>query len=423
MEHSPRQLSRTHWKLAVAGGMASYLDSGLIISVGIALPIWSRSLGLDPWAIGMISAGLTFAIAIGALFGGRIADVFGRTRVFNLAILFYVVGAALVLLAPNQTVLLVGVVVAGIAAGADLPTSIAVISERAPEGGQGRMVAFTQVMWTVGIVVATLLGFALSGLGGFGAKLLFAHLAIMGFVTWLVRVFSPSFTRLEVQALPTGSEAPALPLGKLVRDRRYLTAIILTALFYITYGVVANTIGQFKTYFLVEVGGATQTLATGFSFVATLIGLTCAILFTRAADGPWRNRLFVIGAAGLVAGLMLIVITGGTILPVVFVFLIIYNLSNPFCGEAIYKVWTQESFPTNVRATVQGITYAVARFVFAGVALVTPALIAWSPSGLFAILATLAVTSGLLGMLLIRRTSSGPLAAPDSGGAYVTSTS
>lgn len=409
MAPTAQPLTRTHWKLAVAGGMASYLDSGLIVSLGIALPIWSTSFELDAWAIGIISAGLTFAIAVGALFGGRIADLFGRTRVFNIDVLLYLVGAVLILAAPNQAVLVTGVLIAGVAAGADLPTSIAVISERAPAGGQGRMVAFTQVMWTVGIVMATLLGFLFSGLGDLGARLLFAHLAIAALVTWLVRVFSPAFARLEVQTLPSGSEERALPLAGLLRDRRYLAAIGLTALFYIAYGVVANTIGQFKTYFLVEVGGATQTVATGFAFVATLIGLTCAVLFTRAADGPWRNRLFGIGAAGLVAGLLLIVFTGGTILPVVFVFLIVYNLSNPFCGEAVYKVWTQESFPPNVRATVQGITYAIARFVFAGVALVTPALIAWSPSGLFAILAGLAVTSALLGAVLIRRTRSAVL--------------
>jgi len=402
MAPTAQPLSRTHWKLAVAGGMASYLDSGLIVSLGIALPIWSTSFQLDAWAIGIISAGLTFAIAVGALFGGRIADLFGRTRVFNIDVL-------LILVAPSQAVLVTGVLIAGVAAGADLPTSIAVISERAPAGGQGRMVAFTQVMWTVGIVMATLLGFLFSGLGDLGARLLFAHLAVAALVTWLVRVFSPAFARLEVQTLPSGSGERVLPLTGLLRDRRYLTAIGLTALFYIAYGVVANTIGQFKTYFLVEVGGATQTVATGFAFVATLIGLTCAVLFTRAADGPWRNRLFGIGAAGLVAGLLLIVFTGGTILPVVFVFLIVYNLSNPFCGEAVYKVWTQESFPPNVRATVQGITYAIARFVFAGVALVTPALIAWSPSGLFAILAGLAVTSALLGAVLIRRTRSAVL--------------
>jgi MFS transporter, SP family, inositol transporter len=414
MSQKQEPLTRAHWKLAVAGGMASYLDSGVIISVGIALPIWATSLSLDAWALGAISAGLTFAIAIGALFGGRIADVFGRTKVFNIDVLLYVVGVTLILFAPNQTMLVLGVMIAGLAAGADLPTSIAVISERAPAGGQGRMVAFTQVMWTVGIVVATLLGFLFSGWGALGIKLLFAHLAVAGLLTWIVRVFSPSFRKLEVQTVAGDTDAPALPMRQLLQKKQYLSAILLTAAFYITYGVVANTIGQFKTYFLVTVGGATQSLATGFSFVATLIGLTCAVLFARTADSPWRNRLFGMGAAGLVAGLLLIVFTGGSLLPVVFVFLIIYNLSNPFCGEAIYKVWTQESFPTNVRATAQGITYAIARFVFAGVALVTPALIDWSPSGLFAILAGLALTSALIGTVLIRRSRAAVPAVADA---------
>jgi inositol transporter-like SP family MFS transporter len=196
-----------------------------------------------------------------------------------------------------------------------------------------------------------------------------------------------------------------MPLRELLTTKVFVVGMLVTALFYVFYGLVANTIGQFKTYFLVTVGEASQSTATGFSFVATLIGLACAILFTRLADSRWRNRLFVLGNVLLIAGLVLTAVTGGTNLPLMFLFLVMYNLSNPFCGEAVYKVWTQESFPVNVRATAQGVTYAIARFIFAGFALVTPAVIAWSPSGLFWMLAVLAAVSGILGLLLMRRTT------------------
>jgi inositol transporter-like SP family MFS transporter len=93
------------------------------------------------------------------------------------------------------------------------------------------------------------------------------------------------------------------------------------------------------------------------------------------------------------------------------VVLILYNLSNPFAGEAIYKVWTQETFPVNARATVQGITYAIARFVFAAFALVTPAIIAWSPSGLFWMLVGLATVSAIIGNLIIRQSAKSDLAS------------
>jgi inositol transporter-like SP family MFS transporter len=416
---TPR-LDRRHWKLAVAGGMASYLDSGVLISAGVALPVWATQFGLDPWMVGVLSAGLTFSVAVGALLGGRIADVFGRTRVFNIDLLIYIVGVAFIAFGGGVETLVIGTIVAGLAAGADLPTSIAVISERAPRGAQGRLVAFTQVMWTVGIVVCTLLGFLVAELGEIGARVLFVHLLVVAVVTWLVRVFSRSFRELEDEAAAAnadeGTDATvALPLKQILTHRRFVGVLVLTALFYVFYGLVANTIGQFKTYFLVTVGDATQATATGFSFVATLIGLGCAVLFTRMADTKWRNRLFWSGNVVLVLSLGMTALTGGTNLTLMFVFLVAYNLSNPFCGEAVYKIWTQESFPVNARATVQGITYAFARFVFAGFALVTPVLIAWSPSGLFWILAALAAVSGVLGTVLARRVaSSGAVLARDA---------
>ena len=94
--------------------------------------------------------------------------------------------------------------------------------------------------------------------------------------------------------------------------------------------------------------------------------------------------------------------------------LVLYNLSNPFAGEAIYKVWSQESFPVNARATVQGFTYAIARFVFAGFALVTPTIIAWSPSALFWMLVGLAIVSAFVGHIIIRTTARQPVASAET---------
>lgn len=409
------KLDARHWKLAIAGGMASYLDSAAIISVGISLAIWKNSFGMDPWAVGILSASLTLSIAIGALIGGRIADVLGRTLVFNADIALYIVGVTIILMAGSQNTLIIGVIITGLAAGADLPTSIAVISERAPKGGQGRMVAFTQVMWTIGIVVATLIGFLVAHLDMLGVKILFLHLIVVAVPTLLIRIFNKSFRQLEEETRSQNNSDDndvAVPLKTILTTRKYLSGIILTAAFYIFYGLVANTFGQFKTYFLVTVGDATQATATGFSFAATLVGLACASFFAKSADSKWRNLLFYFGAVLLIISLSVAALSGGKILWIMLVVLILYNLSNPFAGEAIYKVWTQETFPVNARATVQGITYAIARFVFAAFALVTPTIIAWSPSGLFWMLVVLAVVSACIGSIIIR--TNGRLVAPHS---------
>jgi len=49
-------------------------------------------------------------------------------------------------------------------------------------------------------------------------------------------------------------------------------------------------------------------------------------------------------------------------------------------------------------------TSRVARFAASGFALLTPALIKWSPSGLFAMLTVFALVSGAIGAVIIRRT-------------------
>lgn len=397
-----------HWKLAVAAGMASFLDSGAIIAVGLGLAIWRDRFGLDVWTVGALGSALTLFIAVGALTGGRLADLVGRGRMFSVTILVYAAAALAIAFATDAAVLVAGVIGVGIAAGADLPTSIAVLSERAPEDARGRLVAFTHVMWSVGVVVVTALGFAVATLGAFGISLIFGILAVLAVATFALRAFYRPFRRLEAEAVARDAAqgvdpAKAMPLRALVTNRSFSTLIILTALFYLFFTLVANTFGAFKTYFLVTVGGTDQSVATAISFLTTLVGLAGTIVFTRIADTRWRTRFFTAGVVVFTACQLLIATTGGTVLPLMFTALVLYNISYPFVGEALYKIWTQEAFPVNARATVQGATMAVARFAAAGFALVTPALIDWSPSGLYFLLTLFALVSGFIGAVIIRR--------------------
>lgn len=104
------------WKVATLSGMASYLDAALIVSIGVNLAIYRDAYDMGVWMAGAISAIVTICIAVGALVGGRLADVFGRRRLYNLDILCYALGAIVITLAPDDITLLVGVLLAGLAA-------------------------------------------------------------------------------------------------------------------------------------------------------------------------------------------------------------------------------------------------------------------------------------------------------------------
>lgn len=412
---SGRDPDRRQWTLAVAAGMASYLDSSILVAVGIGLAIFQDYFGLSTVAVGVLSSGLTVSIAVGALLGGRIADVFGRMRVFTVYIFIYAIGMLLMALATTNWVLFVGVAVAGLAAGADLPTSVAVVSERSPAGAQGRLVSMTQVMWFVGIGVTQVLGFALSTTGMLGIRIIFGQLVLVALGTWAVRRFHPALRSLEedvdvirATSARTGASAADATTGRariqlrtILTSRSFLVPMALVGLFYVFWGLTANTFGQFQTYFLITVGGANQTTATGIGAALIPIGLLFTVVFVRVVDTRWRNKVFVGGAvlqvlAMSVAGL------GNGVITVYVVALVLFNIGNNVAGEALYKVWTQESVPVEARASIQGFTYAIGRFAFAAFALVTPSLLAANATALLLLLVVFAVGATITGLVVIR---------------------
>ena len=138
--------------LAYAAGIGSMLGSGIIVGLAATISVWQSGLGLTNGQVGIISGALTFAIAFGSLFGGRIAESIGLIKVFNWINLFYAIGAGIAVFAPNYITLLIGVVITGIASGTDLPISLTVVSRDSPDAKtSAKLVSSTQIFWQAGI--------------------------------------------------------------------------------------------------------------------------------------------------------------------------------------------------------------------------------------------------------------------------------
>ncbi|MEU1933201.1 MFS transporter [Streptomyces coeruleorubidus] len=394
-----RPIPKPLWRAAALSGMASYLDAGLIVSISVNLAIYRDSYDMGVWMAGAISAIVTGCIAVGSLVGGRLADLFGRRRVYNWDIFCFALGAIVITLAPDDITLLTGVLIAGLAAGADLPTSLAVVSDAAPSWARGRLVAFTQVMWMLGIAVAIFLGFVLSTTGMTGARLITGQLAVAALVTWALRsrlkLSDEQDTEAETAAAPPGSSL------KNIRTRAALLPMTATFVFYVTWGLGANTFGQFGTYLLVTVSDASQSLATGINLAFIPIGVLLTFAFVRVADTPWRDRLFHVAAVVQILAFVIASLTAGALVGML-VFFVLYQLSNPFAGEANYKVWSQLTLPADTRGTTQGLTYALARGVFAVAAFFTPALADYSPAVLLWTITACMTAAAFAGVFIIR---------------------
>ena len=136
---------------------------------------------LGAFSANAISAG------IGALIGGVLCDRFGRKKIYQYDMLFYAFGMLWLVFAVAPWMIVAGFVMVGLAVGADIPASWSLIAEMAPEGARAKHSGVAQMLWYLGPVVVLLMSLALTPLGILGARIVFAHLAVLAVVLTLLR--------------------------------------------------------------------------------------------------------------------------------------------------------------------------------------------------------------------------------------------
>ncbi|MTV81639.1 MFS transporter, partial [Secundilactobacillus folii] len=192
---SGQSLVKKYRPLAVAAGIGSILGSGIIVGLSATITVWQSGLGLTNGQVGIISSALTFAIAIGALLAGQITHTFGLVHSFNWLNLIYAIGALICVFSNSYWMLLIGVIVTGLASGADLPISLTVVSHDSPdETTSASLVSSTQIFWQIGVFMSYVCAFIVSKMSGAsGARVVFTILAIFALITWLWRSLSAKF--------------------------------------------------------------------------------------------------------------------------------------------------------------------------------------------------------------------------------------
>lgn len=372
--------------LLISAGLGSILGSGIIVGLSSTITIWQNVLNLSASEVGLVSSLLTLSIAFGSLAAGKITKTFGLIRSYNFLCLFFTVGTLLITASRNLWMLAAGTVIAGFFSGADLPVSLTVISHDAPnEKTSAELVSGTQIYWTIGILLATLIAFATSTLpGALSARIEMAVLSVIAVAAFLQRTRSRQIRGFHEEAearIAANPELPSEPEAKVSvvkllfgsGTHKYLGFFICILVFYCGWNLLANTFGQFQTYMLVK-ANASQTFATGANFVLNLVCLAVAAVFSKMAGGKNRNKAFAAGILIMVAALCGLA-SSGTSLFMIVAWIALQNVGSTFAGEAMYKVWTQESFPPAYRSAVQGFINGFSRLCCAAFALITPVLV------------------------------------------------
>ncbi|MGP4047683.1 MFS transporter [Streptomyces sp. 2A115] len=400
---------RSPWKTAVLAGMASYLDAGALVTSGIAIGgYYAAPLQLSTGTIGSLLGMQTLAFAAGALFGGQLGDRFGRRKIFTLSLVLYAVGILLLLAAAGPALLYAGAMVTGLAIGADLPVSLALANEEAPDGKKGTMVVFSGMLWLAGIVAVLALSSFMGVQGMLGGRILFAHLLVVAVVVLLLRLTLRESAEWAAARRAADTHATAgsqtIEFGH-IRDlfRAPVVYVLLaTGLYYATWNLGANTLGQFGTFLWTGLAKGEVAQFSQLTLMGLPIGFVAGLLFMRVVDKPARHIWFAVGSGLIVLAWALPALLGPSKSTLVAVMLI-SGFGNSFAGESVYKVWSQELFPTLLRATAQGVTMAFTRAVAGLAALGTPAFALGHPRLMFATLFGLSLAAAVIGLLWMPR--------------------
>jgi MFS transporter, SP family, inositol transporter len=395
------------WKNTILAGLANYIDAGSIVAGSAALALWVEQYHLSQSFVGLIGAFSANAISagVGALIGGRLCDRIGRKRIYQYDMLFYAFGMLWLVFAAQPWMIVVGFVLVGLAVGADIPASWSLIAEMAPAGARGRHSGVAQVLWYLGPVVVLLMSLVLAPLGVLGARIVFAHLAVVAIVLTALRSRMQESTLWE-QAVATRQAAGAAlaepstvaSVRELFSARNVKAMVFLVAM-YGLWNLWAGTNGFFFPYILRTVGSQTQAASVGLQAAGfTVSMLSIGLVFMRLADRVNQRLLFLAAALIQVVGMSLLALFPLT-MPLAILHVFLMQFGGGFGAQSFFQLWSAELFPTLQRATAQGVTFAVVRIGLGLWSFFVPALTATGFTTLAWILTGFLVASALVGLI------------------------
>jgi len=399
-------VTRQQWKWSALAGMASYLDAGSIVALGAGLAMFQSYLSLSDGAVGVLAAIGPNAIgcALGAIAGGWLGDKLGRKRIYQYDLLVYAAGVLCIALGVNREMLFLGTFVVGLAVGADVPTSLALVGEFAPARARGKLLGFTQVAWCLGPVIVLWLALVLAPFGLLGIRIVFLHLFVVALVTWALRRGLAESARWTVAAK---AAKEARHQVRALFDGANLRALAWTATIYLFWNLAAGTAGIFNPYIIRTLNAGSQAVSVGLSsanFVITMIVTITVFMKFSDHDHATRKLLWGIGAVMQVAAYGVFLVLPFTI-PVIIANIVLFSTSAALSGEAFYKVFSQELFPTMLRGTAQGFTFGIARTILGIWSFFVPVLAHAGIGKVAGLLTLFLAISGVVGFFFMPDTS------------------
>ena len=351
--------------------LVAVLEGVDLQAAGVAAPRLGPAFHMTPGQLGWFFSASTFGLMLGAAFGGRLSDRFGRKSVLLFAIAAFGLMSIANALAPDVNALLLTRFLTGVGLGGALPNLLALVAENTPVGRRsGALTALYAGMPTGGTLVSLV---SLAGgandwrnvfiAGGVGPL-------IMVPVLWFLLPDSRELKAVQAEA-PGGGLHPRGIAFALVGESRAVRTGLLWVAFFLALVCMYVLLNWLPT--LLVGRGLSKPNASWVQMSFNLFGALASVATGLLMDRLPLSKVAVGCFVGAVAGLIVLWLAP--------VSLAVSLFAGGLVGETISMTQAflyalaPPTYPTQVRGTGVGAAVAVGRFGSAAGPLLAAALL------------------------------------------------
>lgn len=137
------------------GSAMAAIDSSIVV---LGLPSIMTSLRSDLVTMIWVLMGYILMSTVFLMLFGRLADMFGRVRMYNLGFAVFTLGSLLCALAGSGAELVLFRLVQGLGGAMLMANAMAIITEAFPPGERGRAMGINSITWAIGNIVGPVAG-------------------------------------------------------------------------------------------------------------------------------------------------------------------------------------------------------------------------------------------------------------------------